>query len=162
MSSKQEQRLAVSNAMDTLIFNFGTAKPEDKIPFEFNYSGDIPIAGVKPQCGCTDLKVDGNKITGILSLSNAVHYNTQPAQYIEDAQGVFWTIAGKWATPSDPRLQKVPATEIQGKKVPQERKSFTVVFDDGEDSETVDENKVIRANQNKLTLSLSIIGYIAL
>lgn len=162
METAQERRLHVTNSFDTTIFNFGTANPDEKVPFEFNYTGEIPIFGVTAACNCTELKVEAGVIKGLLSLSNANYYNTQAAQYVQDENGVFWTVAGGWATPSDPRLQRVPAIQVKGKKIPQEKKTITVVFDDGQPRETVNENGVIVKNADKTELQLTITGFINL
>lgn len=159
----QERRLHVSKSFDTTRFDFGTANPDQQVSFEFNYTGEIPIFGVQAGCtSCTELKVEGNKIRGIITLPNAVYWNTQAAQYIEDEKGMFWTVAGGWATPSDPRLQRVPAIQVKGKKIPQEKKAITVVFDDGEPREIINENGVIQKNPNKTELQLNIVGFINL
>lgn len=45
------------------IHDFGEVKPKQLLKAEFEYLGTLKIIDVKPACGCTTSKTDGNKIT---------------------------------------------------------------------------------------------------
>lgn len=51
---------------DKLIFDSGTQRAGESVPFSFEYNGDRQISGVKGSCGCTNVSLNGNKITGII------------------------------------------------------------------------------------------------
>ena len=68
----QKLNLELTKQFDRAVFMFLDTKPGDEVDFEFNYSGDAPILGIKKSCGCmADFKIDGGKITGTYSVGNS-------------------------------------------------------------------------------------------
>ncbi len=55
---------------NTYEYNFGEVIEGDTIKFEFFYTGQDTIEGVKGTCGCTDVNMDGSRIYGTLSTEN--------------------------------------------------------------------------------------------
>ena len=53
-------------AFDKTVVSFGQTPKNSTIPFTFNYNGEHKIESVKGTCSCTDLKVNGNVITGVV------------------------------------------------------------------------------------------------
>lgn len=143
-------------------FDFGSASPNEKVDFEFKYEGEIPIQAVKASCGCTNLRVEGNTIKGVLSIGAEGQYSGQHSTHFLDKEDRVWRIQNNIAIPTDPRLKPVPLAQLQGKRLPMENKTFTVFFDDGEELNAIDENKVIRENGNKTKITLAIRGFIKL
>lgn len=155
----QNRIKAATEGFGTLEYDFGLAKPTDKVEFKFDYNGEIPLQGTQAQCGCTNVKTTPDGITGVLSLATAENYRAHT--HIVDENDMVWKLQGKFAIPADPRLKPVPAKEVNGKPLPSESKTITVYLDDGEDFKTIDENGVIRDNPNKTKLMLTIKGFIS-
>lgn len=59
-------QLKGANEFEKDTYDFGSVEEGDPIVFEFTYIGNRQISGVKGNCGCTNVKIDGNKISGIL------------------------------------------------------------------------------------------------
>lgn len=55
---------------DTYEYDFGKVDEGKEVSFQFNYLGNYQITGVKGSCGCTNVKVEGNKIVGTLNTTN--------------------------------------------------------------------------------------------
>lgn len=162
MELQERQKLILTQFKGGATYDFGVASPNDKIEFEFEYSGeDFPIEGVEASCGCTDLRVeDGNKIKGVLSLGAKAAYENKNSTHFLDDDDKVWRVSGKVAIPTDPRLKPVPLSNLKGKHLPMEHKTFTVYFKDEEEFMNVDENKVVRKNANKTKVSLAIRGFV--
>lgn len=155
--------MAVRNVLtefDSHIYDFGVAVPNEKVKFKFIYKGEDKLLGVKPSCGCTNLKLDGNEITGELTLASEVQYKALKAAHMLDENGNFWSIQGKVAVPLKSGLKPIPADKLVGEPIPQESKTFKVYLDDGEDMEIVDEDGIIKPNPNKLKAVLTIRGFV--
>lgn len=156
-----KQQEVLSKFKDGPVFNFGISKPSKVIPFSFEYEGEEKIQCLKASCGCTDLKLDGNKITGKLSLSSAEQYKSRAYAHVIDAEDRIWRIQGKIAVPvNSSELKPVPAEVLKGKPLPMETKTFSVYFDDGQDFNVIDKNGTLKPNKDKLQVALTIQGYI--
>ena len=66
--SKLRQELEAG--FDKMIYNFGQAVKDSSVPFSFTYTGEHKIESVKGTCSCTDLKVNGNVITGVVRVGS--------------------------------------------------------------------------------------------
>lgn len=99
--TKQEKVKQLMESFDTAVFVFH-GKPEQEIPYEFTYNGDMPIQCIQLGCGCTSGKVEGNKIKGVLKLdpksaylksvvgtSNQVMTSKSVTVYFNDGQDFF-------------------------------------------------------------------------
>lgn len=65
---KQTINISITGVQDfdTYEYNFGEVVEGDKIDFQFFYTGQDTISGIKGGCGCTDVNLDGSKIFGVL------------------------------------------------------------------------------------------------
>lgn len=59
-------RQELESGFEKTIFNFGEAAKNSTVPFTFVYGGLHKIESVKGTCSCTDLKVNGNEISGVV------------------------------------------------------------------------------------------------
>ena len=60
----EELRKELEAGFDKTVYSFGQAPKNSTISFTFQYNGNHKIESVKGTCSCTDLKIDGNTITG--------------------------------------------------------------------------------------------------
>lgn len=121
---RQQKGLEIRNAFESVIFKF-KGKPGDEIPFEFTYNGELDIQSIQPGCGCTEARVENNKIVGHLKLDPLETYNPNENETSRSVQ-----------------------------------KSITVYFHDGQEWYTADQNKVRKANSNKLSAVVTIAGVV--
>jgi hypothetical protein len=69
---RQEKLLKLQSSFDKLKF-ITTGKPGEKVPFEFNYKGDVPIDYYVRGCSCTNAKAEFDdprevKISGVVEV----------------------------------------------------------------------------------------------
>jgi hypothetical protein len=159
----QERLQQVVAGFDATMYALGMLKPEEVVNFTFEYSGPIPIESVKAGCSCTNLGVDmledGRQIvSGTYKAPTKDAMARMATNYIIDDHDNLWEIKGQWATSADPRLGKVPANAVKGRKAPTLMQSIEVSFADGEPHETVDEQLVRRVNGSKTRTNITIQG----
>lgn len=75
--------------------NVGEVKGGSIVDFEFNYIGEREIGGVKGTCGCTNVSLNGNKITGQIDTTGfeedwSKHVNV----YIGDYKNYYYSKNG--------------------------------------------------------------------
>ena len=75
--------------------NVGEVKEGSLVDFEFEYKGNVPLAGVKGTCGCTNVSINGNKISGQVNTSGfkndwSKHVNV----YLGDYENYYYSKDG--------------------------------------------------------------------
>lgn len=121
-------------SFDKLKVEFNTGL-KTRIPFEFNYSGDLPIHSIELGCGCTHGElIDGAKIKGYLQIYDKDYYKPSPVD------------------PTNPDSPLNPIVKVE--------KTITVFFDDGQPWFVINDKKHRNANPEKLKIVLRISGYV--
>lgn len=103
--NKQELSKKLREEFVAPVFQF-SGKPEEKIPFSFEYKGDSEISCIAPGCGCTEAILDTktNTISGHLKLDPKDRYVSRPGQestFITKNISVYFKDDEDWFTVND-------------------------------------------------------------
>ena len=163
MTDKQEKRIGeIKKNFNFLQYDWGVRKAEESVDFLFEYGGEETIQCISASCSCTNPRVDEKSIQGSINIGSPPDkeglYTNGEGFFNRQLIGNVW----KYRNVETNEFHEKDAFTWVKVKSGYKIQTITVYFDDGEDFFLIDDKKVRRSNNNKLTVTLTVKGFVLL